>query len=38
VALLAMIEALIAAATERLGAFARTRIEELEQLREGKAS
>ena len=36
VALLAMIEALIAAATERLGAFARTRIEELERLREGK--
>ena len=38
VALLAMIEALTAAATERLGAFARTRIEELERLREGKGA
>jgi len=33
VALLAVAEALISAATERLGEFARNRIEELEQLR-----
>jgi DNA-binding MurR/RpiR family transcriptional regulator len=33
VALLAIVEALTAAATERLGEFARKRIEELERLR-----